>query len=151
MSAQGLEIERKFLLDRIPEDVSSRVLIRQGYIYKGESELRIRVDDKHATLTYKGGRSGATRVEKEIQIPYEDGERMLRDCSDQIIKTRHFVHHGDLLWEVDEFHGEHEGLLLAEVELTSEDQNVEIPEWVGMEVTHDQKYYNSNLACVSAA
>ncbi|MCI5140499.1 MAG: CYTH domain-containing protein [Candidatus Electrothrix sp. ATG1] len=143
------EIERKFLID-ISQlgDLKSGVEIKQGYISTTDNTaVRIRLLGDKAFLTLKGENTGATRSEFEYAIPIKDANEMLAEfCSGPIIeKTRYFVVHCDHTWEVDIFHGDNDGLVVAEVEMHSEDENVNIPTWVVKEVTGDPKYYNSNL------
>ena len=101
-------------------------------------------------ITVKGPNQGAVRDEYNFDITFAtmpEIEKMLDNlCQGVIHKTRTVQHHAPVFWEIDEFHGENEGLIIAEVELASEDQMVELPEWVGEEVTHDPRYFNSNLS-----
>jgi len=145
----ALEIERKFLIDieKLP-NLKNGYEIKQGYIQtKDKTVVRVRVKDKEAFLTIKGENVGATRLEYEYVIPLEDANEMLdKLCSKLIIdKTRYLVQHKNHTWEIDIFHQENDGLIVAEVELESEDDTVELPNWVVKEVTDDSKYYNSNL------
>jgi adenylate cyclase len=147
----GQEIERKFLVagDGWQAMAESSSLLRQGYLSSNaKATVRVRSwDDKAAALTLKGRTSGMTRAEYEYPIPVEDARELLEMARPQVIeKRRHIVPFGGLIWEVDVFEGRHAGLVIAEVELDSEDQAVELPGWVGAEVTHDDRYYNASLA-----
>jgi adenylate cyclase len=143
------EIERKFLI----KDDSWRVnakgkRYRQGYLNSAkERVVRVRTIDDKGSLTIKGISKGATRVEFEYDIPTADAEAMLEDlCEKPLIeKKRYKIEFGGLVWEVDEFLGENQGLIVAEVELERKDQAFEKPAWIGEEVTADPKYFNSNL------
>ena len=145
----GMEIERKFLLcsDAWREGAHG-TLYRQGYLStEKERTVRVRRAGEQGFITIKGISTGASRAEFEYEIPAEEADAMLDTlCLRPLIeKTRYKVEYGSFIWEVDEFHGENEGLLLAEIELESEDQSFELPEWVGEEVTGDTKYFNSSL------
>lgn len=144
------EIERKFLVKNTnfkPLAVSSRKLM-QGYLSRRiDSTVRVRVCDDCAFLTVKGRNHGIVRDEWEYAIPVADAREMLERCAEGtvIVKTRYNVPFDGLMWEVDEFHGNHEGLVVAEVELPSADAELSLPPFVGEEVTGDPRYYNSNL------
>jgi adenylate cyclase len=104
-------------------------------------------DDREALITLKGAVRGMTRAEYEYDIPISDARELLVMAEPHVIeKVRHLVPFGGLVWEVDEFAGRHEGLVIAEVELESEGQAVELPEWIGREVTEDDRYYNASLS-----
>jgi CYTH domain-containing protein len=143
------EIERKFLLKGDGwRELASGEVYRQGYLSTlKERTVRVRITGSKAYLTIKGPVTGATRLEYEYEIPLEDAEEMLdKLCEDPLIeKTRYKIEFGGLLWEVDEFGGENEGLFLAEVELSDENQEIELPEWIGEEVSGDPRYLNANL------
>ncbi len=145
-----LEIERKFLVDGdfLP-DVYKKRHIRQGYICSTPGRtVRVRIWDNEGFLTIKGAsdKRGMSRYEFERQIPLEDAEELFRLCEPGVIdKVRHWVRIGNHTWEVDVFHGANEGLVLAEVELTSENEPFKWPSWIGKEVTGDRRYYNSQL------
>lgn len=145
----GIEIERKFLLKNdMWRSLARGTKYRQGYLNSTkERTVRVRTIDDSGYLTIKGPNKGATRVEYEYDIPERDATAMLNDlCEKPIIeKNRHKIDFAGLVWEVDEFFGENTGLIVAEVELESEDQRFEKPEWIGDEVTGDPKYYNANL------
>jgi adenylate cyclase len=147
----GIEIERKFLVhkekwNRVIKEKKS--LYRQGYIVSDpEKTIRVRLTDKSGFLTIKGLTKGASRPEFEYPIPKEDAIQLLDNfCNSEISKIRHFISHDKKLWEVDEFLGENEGLVVAEIELASEDETFTLPDWIDKEVTADKKYSNSNLA-----
>lgn len=145
----GKEIERKFLV----KDNSWRALApgtkyRQGYLNSAKERIvRVRTINDKGYLTIKGITSGATRAEYEYEIPVTEAEAMLDElCEKPLIeKNRYKIDYEKLIWEVDEFFGENQGLIVAEVELESEDQDYEKPGWIGDEVTGDPKYFNSNL------
>jgi adenylate cyclase len=146
-----LEIERKFLVrgDSWRGQVSPGKYIRQGYIARsGTSQVRIRIKGSTAFLTVKGKRIGATRPEYEIPIPMEYATEMLSTMCDvpPIEKTRYELQVDDLLFEIDEFHGANDPLVLAEVELPSEATKIPKLEWLGKEVTYDDKYYSASLS-----
>ena len=145
------EIERKFLItdDSWRDSVQRCRQMRQGYLISDEQRsVRVRVTDDGAHLNIKSATVGPSRSEYEYPIPRQDGEELLdRLCKQPLLeKTRHWVPYGDHLWEIDVFEGANQGLIVAEVELTSVDQPFERPDWVGEEVTDDKRYYNSCLA-----
>ncbi|MBC7499156.1 MAG: CYTH domain-containing protein [Herminiimonas sp.] len=145
----GVEIERKFLLrDDRWKSVGQGVLLRQGYLSSHPDRVvRVRIEGALAMMTIKGRSSGARRGEWEYPIPLEDAQIFLDSlCEKPVIeKYRHRIVFDGMVWEVDEFLGENTGLVVAEVELTSEDQLFCRPDWVGDEVTHDARYFNANL------
>lgn len=144
----GKEIERKYLVKNTDwKAAATGTLFRQGYLNSAkERVVRARTMGERAALTIKGITTGATRLEFEYDIPLADARELLELCEQPLIeKTRYKVDHAGLTWEIDEFHGVNEGLIVAECELESEDQAVELPDWVGEEVTSDPRYYNSNL------
>ena len=145
-----MEIERKFLLknDNWKKSVSKSIHIKQGYISTNPlSVVRIRITDTKAFLTLKGKGSSISRPEYEYEIPSQDAEEMfnLFCLNSGLVKTRHIVEYKNHKFEIDEFEGRHKGLIFAEVEMKSENENVELPEWIGEEVTGNPKYFNSNL------
>lgn len=145
------EIERKFLVkdNSFIEMATDAYAIRQTYLSdRSEATVRLRVKGDRAYITVKGKNSGAVRDEWEYEIPVADAEDMAVRLAGgwSIDKTRHIVRYGDRVWEVDVFHGRHEGLTLAEVELDNAAAEVELPPFVGPEVTGAAAYYNSNLA-----
>lgn len=146
----ALEIERKFLVEGEYKHLatsSSRIV--QGYICSERGRtVRVRLRDDQAFLTIKGPSfsGGLTRYEFEKEISREEALSLLAICEPGIIdKVRWLVPSGNHIFEVDEFHGENEGLVVAEVELTKENEQFERPEFLGMEVTSDRRYYNSQL------
>lgn len=144
------EIERKFLVrGDFSREVSSAQRIVQGYICSQPGRtVRIRIRGEEGFLTIKGPSDdkGLSRYEFEQKISLADAEKLLELCEPGVIdKIRHLVPHGGHLWEVDVFHGANEGLVMAEIELTSEDEAFDKPEWLGEEVSGDRRYYNSML------
>lgn len=144
------EIERKFLVEGdFLSEATSKTRIVQGYICseKGRT-VRVRIRDDKGYLTVKGAASssGLSRYEFEREVPLEDAEQMLRLCEQESInKERYLVPYKGHTWEVDVFHGHNEGLILAEIELSRENEPFERPSWLGKEVTGDRRYYNSVL------
>lgn len=145
----AVEIERKFLVKGDEwRSLATGVVYRQGYIPTAKpTSVRIRVVGEQAYLTLKGATTGTVRAEFEYPIPLEDAIEMLETLCDRpfIKKTRYQIPQGDLIWEVDEFEGENQGLIVAEVELSDENQALELPNWIGEEVSHDARYFNVNL------
>jgi len=145
------EIEHKYLVNTemwkniIPD---KSVEIRQAYLLTDpEKTIRIRTKGKSGFMTIKGKTVGASRLEYEYEIPIADANELINQfCSNLIEKKRHVVIHDGNTWEVDMFKGLNEGLIVAEIELTSEDQTYSKPNWVDKNVTHDPRYANSNLA-----
>jgi adenylate cyclase len=145
-----IEIERKFLVrsDKLPE-LTQGVRIEQAYIPTGNgSTVRVRLAGDQAFIAVKGRASNLSRREYEFAIPVADATEMLGTvCAEaRVEKRRYLLEHAGLTWEVDVFEGANEGLLVAEVELDTEDQFVELPEWVGDEVSLDRRYSNYSLA-----
>ena len=121
---------------------------RQGYLSTvKERTVRVRAAGEHGFLTIKGITVGAVRSEFEYEIPRADADQMLDELCERplIEKTRHEVEVDGLTWEIDVFAGVNDGLIVAEIELEAEAQEIDLPEWVGVEVTHDPRYFNSNL------
>ncbi len=147
----ALEIERKFLVknDQFKAAAHKETRIIQGYLSSvPERTVRVRTKGEKAFLTIKGigSESGASRYEWEQEIAVDDAKALLAICEPGVIdKTRYLVAQGEHTYEVDEFYGENEGLTVAEVELSSEEEVFEKPEWLAEEVTGDVKYYNSML------
>ncbi|MCC7317120.1 MAG: CYTH domain-containing protein [Bacteroidales bacterium] len=144
------EIERKFLVNGDFKSVATKATrITQGYLSSvPERTVRVRIKGDKGFITIKGvgSSSGASRYEWEKEIPVSEVEELLQLCEAGVIdKTRFLVTAGPHTFEVDEFYGENEGLVVAEVELSSEDESFEKPNWLGKEVTGDVKYYNSML------
>ncbi len=145
----GKEIERKFLIDQVLlGEIKNGTRITQAYIStRDNTVVRIRLSGRDAYLTLKGKITGISRSEFEYQIPASDAEQIISElCSGTSIdKTRYNIMHAEHLWEIDVFHGENNGLIIAEIELSSETEDVELPNWIKEEVTNDPKYHNSNL------
>jgi adenylate cyclase len=144
------EVERKFLVKGEFKNIASKeTRIVQGYLSSvPERTVRVRIKGDKGFITIKGigNTSGATRYEWEKEIPINEVEDLLKICEPGIIdKTRYLVKAGNHTYEVDEFYGENQGLIVAEVELLSESERFEKPDWLGEEVTGDTKYYNSML------
>ena len=150
LSCMATEIERKFLVkENRWRSLGVGKMYRQGYIRtENKTTVRVRIAGDRGYLTIKGKTSGSVRTEFEYPIPVEEAQIMLDTLCDPplIEKTRYRISQGDLVWEVDEFWGENKGLILAEVELIDENQEIDLPDWIGKEVTHDLRYYNVNLA-----
>lgn len=153
----AIEIERKFLVtgDAWRASAHARSRIAQGYLNDARSvaagdancSVRIRVAGEAAFLNIKSRELGASRQEFEYPLPVADAESLLRLCvGGQIDKTRHYVRHDGHLWEVDEFHGDNAGLVVAEIELGHVDEPFSRPHWLGGEVTELVRYYNLALA-----
>jgi adenylate cyclase len=147
-----MEIERKFLVNRElwqdlrnPADAS---FIQQAYLSADpKCSVRIRITDNKAFITIKGESRGLSREEFEYAVPLKDGLDIMRMAGTSVItKRRYVIRFQGYDWEVDEFYGDNEGLVMAEVELKSEDEKPEWPAWIDTEVTHDPRYYNLQLA-----
>jgi adenylate cyclase len=144
----GVEIERKFLVcGDAWRALAAPLLLRQGYLSSHpERVVRVRIEGEAAMMTVKGRSVGASRGEWEYPIPLADAEELLRLCEQPLVeKYRRRIGFGGLIWEVDEFLGANAGLVVAEVELSSEEQKFDKPDWVGAEVSDDARYFNSNL------
>ncbi|MBO4718861.1 MAG: CYTH domain-containing protein [Prevotella sp.] len=147
----GLEIERKFLVkgEGYKQQAYSHSHIQQGYICSSHGRtVRVRIRDERGYLTIKGPseNGGLSRYEFEKEITLDEAEHLMQLCEPGIIdKTRWLVKSGSHTFEVDEFFGENEGLVMAEVELGAEDEAYEKPDFIGQEVTGDRRYYNSHL------
>ena len=144
------EIERKFLVNKntLPSLVLlDHIIITQGYLLNTkEKTVRVRLFNKKAYITIKGATSGISRDEYEYQIPYDDAQNILSDFIDQTIdKTRYIIPFGNKNWELDVFHNNLEGLIIAEVELEGENELIQIPEWCTEEVSQNPMYYNAQL------
>lgn len=146
----GKEIEKKFLVshDGWRKQVSQSFTLRQGYLSTDpERTVRIRTRGNTGVLTIKGKTIGISRPEFEYIIPLADALDMLQLCTGAVIeKERHLVTIDELSWEVDVFAGDNLGLVLAEVELRHENQHVNLPSWIGREVSHNKHYFNASLA-----
>ena len=147
----ALEIERKFLVldDSYKREAFSSYHIMQGYICKERGKtVRVRIRDNQGFITIKGpsDQGGIVRYEFEQEIPLADAKELMKLCEPGIIdKTRWLVKIDEHTFEVDEFFGDNEGLVVAEVELSTEDETFEKPHFIGKEVTGDRRYYNSQL------
>ena len=147
-----VEIERKFLVksNDFKEQAFAKNSIAQGYLSSlPERTVRVRIKGKKGFLTIKGigHQGGMTRFEWENEIPLDEAQELLKLCEKgKIEKTRYEVKIANHVFEVDEFYGENEGLVMAEVELESESESFEKPDWLGEEVTNDERYYNAYLS-----
>ena len=143
------EIERKYkVVGEYKHLAHNSMHLVQGYIASGSRTVRVRIGDGGAWLTIKGPsqNGGLSRYEWEKQIGVEEAMELLQLAEGAVIdKTRYYVAHAGHTIEVDEFHGDNEGLVMAEIELNSEGEVVELPEWIGREVTGERCYYNSHL------
>ena len=145
----GVEIERKFLLNGDQwRALGQPLLLRQGYLSSTPARVvRVRIEGEQAFMTVKSKSVGATRGEWEYPIPLLDANELLVLCEQPLVeKYRRKIEFAGNVWEVDEFLGANAGLVVAEIELSSENQQFERPEWIGAEVTHDARYFNSALA-----
>jgi len=147
----AIEIEHKYL---VKQDLWNRILpsksvrIKQGYLSTepGKS-IRVRVLDQQGFITIKGASVGPKRLEYEYEIPVQDAEELLDGfCTKLVSKVRHYVQYDNHTWEVDVFDGPNLGLVIAEIELQSEDELYSKPEWIDEDITHDFRYSNSNLS-----
>jgi len=145
----GVEIERKFLLAGEGwRGLGAPTLMRQGYLAADAARtVRVRIEGERAVLTVKGKSVGASRGEWEYEIPLADAAELLDGLCEQplVEKIRHRIDHAGHTWEVDEFLGLNAGLVVAEIELDAEDEAFDKPDWIGREVTGEQRYYNSSL------
>lgn len=147
----GIEIERKFLVDKTlwqQQRKPDGIVMRQGYIVNQQSKtVRLRIAGQKAYLTFKSGTTGISRAEYEYEIPVTEAAELYDTFIESgLAKTRYNINYEDKLWEVDVFEGKNEGLIVAEIELDSEDKQFELPPWVAEEVSHDERYYNSALS-----
>lgn len=146
----GVEIERKFLVKKEKWQAirpSNGELIIQGYLQKDPNKtVRVRVKNNSGYITIKGKSKGITRLEFEYEIPVNEAKEMIQEFCDRFIeKTRYFFEHEGFTWEVDEFLSPKKGLVLAEIELNSEEQKFSLPNWIDKEVSDDLQYFNSNM------
>lgn len=142
-----LEIERKYLVKpellQLPNEGKKLI---QGYVWSDpDKSLRIRIAGNKALLTIKTGTNPLRRSEFEYEIPMKDANELLVLCESKIEKIRYLIKYENLLWEIDVFEGENKGLIVAEVELSSEEQEINLPNWINTEVTKDPKYLNVEL------
>jgi len=147
----NIEIERKFLVSGNFKNIADgKFTIKQGYISTDpERTVRIRITDKKGFITIKGKSdiSGMSRLEWEREISIHEAESLLKlSKAHPIEKVRYVVEHGNHIIEVDEFFGANQGLIVAEIELSSANEAIDLPEWLGTEVTNDKRYYNSYLS-----
>ncbi len=145
----GVEIERKFLVksDSWKAANPNGLHCKQGYLVAdGKRTVRARIMGDVGYLTVKGATSSISRMEFEYEVDQPDAAYMLMLCDDVVEKTRYFVEHDGNTWELDVFEGANEGLIMAELELESEDQTFELPDWAGEEVSGDKRYYNAYLS-----
>jgi len=146
----AIEVEHKFLLANASwrEQINYSVDYRQGYLSSvANTSVRVRISDTHAWLNIKSAVIGSFRNEYEYEIPLSDADEIISHlCQKPIIeKTRHFVKHDGHTWEIDEFYGDNQGLIVAEIELQTVGEIFSKPAWLGQEVTNDLRYYNNNL------
>ena len=146
----SIGIERKFQVvsNTWKNHVSGQFQLKQGYLQSApERTVRIRTSNKEGFITIKGKTEGITRTEYEYPIPFSEALSLLALSENPPIeKVRYLVSHGSLTWEVDVFEGLNSGLVLAEVELQHENQEIDLPDWIGAEVSSDPKFYNSTLS-----
>lgn len=146
----AVEIERKFLVanDSWREKATKKTLFKQAYLNSTpERTVRVRIAGDAAFLTIKGKNQGLSRAEFEYAIPVTEAESLLALCETPALeKYRYLVQHEAHLWEIDEFFGVNDGLIVAEIELTTEAESFIKPEWLGTEVSGDKRYYNSYLS-----
>ena len=151
----SLEIERKFLVknEDFKKEFYQKNQLKQGYLNSDKNRtVRVRISDNRSFLTIKGksNSTGTTRFEWEKEIDKMEAEQLLLLCEPLIIdKTRFYVKSENHIFEVDEFYGDNEGLIVAEIELSSENESFKNPSWLGKEVTGDKRYYNSSLSKIS--
>ena len=144
------EVERKFLLanESWRTEVTRSVPMRQGYLAgSARASIRVRIAGTEAHLNIKSARLGVERDEFEYPLPIDDAEKILSTLAvgPLLAKTRHYLRHADHVWEIDEFHAENAGLIVAEIELDEPDEGFARPSWLGREVSDDPRYYNVNL------
>lgn len=145
----NIEIERKFLLlNNLWKSEAIGVHYKQAYLNeKGDNTIRVRIEGNHAKLTIKSKATNISRMEFEYDIPMEDAEKLFLIAKTPAVeKYRYKIEYAGNIWEVDEFLGDNEGLVIAEIELKSENQPFQKPSWIGMEVSGDKRYTNANLA-----
>jgi CYTH domain-containing protein len=146
----GIEIERKFLVTNEDWKAAEPIYFCQGYLNRDKLRtVRVRIAGNSAMLTVKSLTTNASRAEFEYEVPFVDAKEMLEFCEQPLIeKNRRVITFAGMDWEVDEFLGINLGLVVAEIELESESQKFDKPEWVGEEVTADHRYFNSSLSKV---
>lgn len=145
----GKEIERKYLVKGDAwRKLATGTVYRQGYLSTvKERTVRVRTINDNGFLTIKGITKGISRLEFEYEIPEADARKLLDELCERplIEKSRYKITYAGMVWEVDEFAGDNAGLVIAEVELETEDQQIDLPDWIGEEVSGDPRYFNSNL------
>ena len=146
----GVEIERKFLVHHDAWNILVKPNgkdLRQGYILNDPAKtIRVRIAEAKAWLTIKSITLGASRLEYEYEIPIAEAKELLDNFSEgELEKIRYEIDYKGKIWEVDVFSGENDGLIVAEIELLSEDEDFECPKWIDVEVTGDKRYYNASL------
>jgi len=146
----AIEIERKFLLrdDRWRQLADTGTTFRQGYLIGAkQASVRVRIEGDKAYLNIKSMTIGVKRHEYQYPLPLEEASELLDTlCEKPLVeKTRYLLHYANHEWEIDEFEGDNVGLIVAEVELKSEDEQITLPPWIGIEVSDDPRYYNVNL------
>jgi adenylate cyclase len=142
------EIERKYLIDTEKWNWrGTAVEMVQGYlVILADKVVRVRIAGEKAYITIKGNKQGISRDEFEYSIPVNDAEELLKMCGDLLVeKTRYILEINNKKWEIDVFKGRNEGLIVAEIELDSEAETIDLPEWVISEVSNDERYFNFNL------
>ncbi len=146
----NIEIERKFIVKKMPELVESTIDIKQYYLMKDKSMVqRLRLfDNSKSIISFKQNTKNISRYEFEYEIPFEDANKIIEIMPHMLCikKKRHIYYENNIMWEIDEFYDSNLDLIIAEVELDSEDQSIDIPKWITKEVTYEKKYYNFNLA-----
>ena len=145
----NIEIERKFLIKKLPLEIDKSICIKQYYLSNNKNIVqRLRIfNEEKAVISFKEKTSKISKYEFEYNIPLIDANKMIDIASFPfIIKNRHIVYIDSLKWEIDEFLGDNKGLIVAEIELDSENQKIKLPKWIKSEVTNQNKYYNYNLA-----
>lgn len=144
-----IEIERKFLIkdgDTLRAKLINGKEISQGYLFtENAKSCRVRVKGTKGFLTLKFGTDLLSRTEFEYEIPFEEACELLTCCDKVLQKTRYEIPVGNHIWEIDVFSGALDGLIVAEIELSDADETIQLPSWVGEEVTHDPNYLNVNL------
>ncbi len=145
-----MEIERKFLIHRKLWDAvvkpSPKKIVQAYLVNTTEKTIRVRIKGDQGFITIKGPTKGISRSEFEYEIPLIDAEALIQQFAEKVInKDRYEIHFDGKLWEIDVFHGKLEGLILAEIELESEDEVFSTPEWIAEEVSHDVEYFNARL------
>ena len=145
----NIEIERKFLINKKPENFDNKFHIKQFYIHVDDKFVqRLRLfNNEKAIMSLKQNCAGLSRYEFEYEIPLEDAKKIVSIADSIFIeKIRYIIYYESMKWEIDEFLGNNKGLLIAEVELEDENQKIKLPDWIVKEVTNQNKYFNYNLA-----